>query len=152
MVSTTGSQLLPEEAVETLIKQLLPLTKVLTPNLPEAKLLLQVAGIDFKEPETVDDICSIAQKLQSIGPEYVLLKGGHLPLTKGRLVSKKEADQDIVLNVLHGDNETTLVETPYQKSRNTHGTGCSLACKLANMLHPYRIIDLLLEQLRSLAI
>ncbi|CAI6340256.1 unnamed protein product [Periconia digitata] len=131
MVSTSGSRLLPTEAVQTLIEQLLPLTKILTPNLPEAKLLLQVAGIDFKEPETIDDIVSISQKLQSLGPEYVLLKGGHLPLTIGRLVSKNEADQDIVLNVLHGANETALIETPYQKSRNTHGTGCSLASAIA---------------------
>lgn len=129
MVSTSGSQLLPEDAVDTLIKQLFPLTTVLTPNLPEAKLLLKTAGIAFKEPENVDDIVDIAKSIQQLGPKYVLVKGGHLPLTKGRLVSKDEADREVVLNVLFGDGKTTFMETPYQKSRNTHGTGCSLACE-----------------------
>lgn len=130
MVSTSGSQLLPEQAVDTLIQQLLPLTMVLTPNLPEAKLLLKTAGISFQEPENVDDIVSMAKSIQELGPKYVLLKGGHLPLTKGRLVSKDEADRDVVLNVLYGDGKATFMETDYLTSKNTHGTGCSLACEL----------------------
>lgn len=130
MVSTSGSQLLPEDAVSTLIKELLPLTTVLTPNLPEAKLLLETANVSYKDPQNVDDIINLAKEIQKLGPRYVLVKGGHLPLTKGRLVSKDEADRDVVLNVLYGEGEVTLLETGYQKSRNTHGTGCSLACKL----------------------
>ena len=129
MVSTSGSQLLPEQAVSTLIRQILPLTYLLTPNLPEAKLLLRTANVPFKEPENVDDIVTIAQAVQALGPKFVLLKGGHLPLTKGRLLAKDDTDQDVVVNVLHGDGKTTLMETAYLKSKNTHGTGCSLACK-----------------------
>jgi hydroxymethylpyrimidine kinase/phosphomethylpyrimidine kinase len=129
MVSTSGSQLLPEEAISTLIKELLPLTTVLTPNLPEARLLLKTANVSCKDPENVDDIVSIAKEIQKLGPRYVLVKGGHLPLTKGGLVSKDEANRDVVLNVLYGEGEVTMMETAYQKSRNTHGTGCSLACK-----------------------
>ncbi|ORY10411.1 Phosphomethylpyrimidine kinase-domain-containing protein [Clohesyomyces aquaticus] len=131
MVSTSGSQLLPEGAVETLIEYLLPMTTILTPNLPEAKLLLKTAGISFKEPENVEDIVKIAKALQRLGPKYVLLKGGHLPLTKGRLVSTGEADRDIVLNVLQGSGEPTLMESAFSKSKNTHGTGCSLASAIA---------------------
>jgi hydroxymethylpyrimidine kinase/phosphomethylpyrimidine kinase len=129
MVSTSGSQLLPEEAVDTLIKQLLPLTTLVTPNLPEAKLLLNTASVKFKEPESVDDIIEMAKAIQSLGPKYALLKGGHLPLTRGRVVSKVEADQHVVLNVLYGEGQATLIESPYVKSKNTHGTGCSLACE-----------------------
>ena len=129
MVSTSGAQLLPEDAVSTLIKELLPLATILTPNLPEAKLLLQIAGISFKEPDDVDDIVDIARTIQKLGPKYVLLKGGHLPLTKGRLVSKDEADRHVVLNVLYGDGNATLMETEFLKCKNTHGTGCSLACE-----------------------
>ncbi|KAF2729047.1 hypothetical protein EJ04DRAFT_503080 [Polyplosphaeria fusca] len=131
MVSTSGSQLLPEEAVETLIKTLLPLTTILTPNLPEGKLLLKTAGINFKEPENVDDIVDLAKAIQGLGPKYVLLKGGHLPLTKGRLVSKEDAEKDMVLNVLYGDGKPILMETTYLRSKNTHGTGCSLASAIA---------------------
>jgi hydroxymethylpyrimidine kinase/phosphomethylpyrimidine kinase len=133
MISTSGSQLLPEVAVSTLIKELLPLTMILTPNLPEAKLLLKTANISYKDPENVDDIIDIAKKIQDLGPKYVLVKGGHLPLTKGRLVSKDKADRDVVLNVLYGEGEVTMMETGYQDSRNTHGTGCSLACRLLHL-------------------
>src|SRR4051812_19981111 len=110
MVSTSGSELLPEEAVGTLIRELLPWTTILTPNLPEAKLLLKTAGVSFKGPGNVDDIVEIAKSIQKLGPKYVLVKGGHLPLTKGRLVSKQDADQHIVLNVLFGENKVTVME------------------------------------------
>lgn len=136
MTSTSGAQLLQENAINTLCRQVLPLTTLLTPNIPEAKLLLKNSGISFKEPEDAEDVIAIAKAVQKLGPKYVLLKGGHLPLTKNRLVSKEEADRNIVLNVLHGDGQTMLMETNYLNSRNTHGTGCSLAsaiaCNLAN--------------------
>ncbi|KAE8860463.1 hypothetical protein PTNB73_08073 [Pyrenophora teres f. teres] len=85
MVSTSGSQLLPETAVSTLIKLLLPLTTLLTPNLPEAKLLLQTTRTDVTEPQNVDDIVALAHRIRELGPKWVLLKGGHLPLTRGRV-------------------------------------------------------------------
>lgn len=129
MVSTSGAHLLPESAISTLIDRLLPLTTILTPNLPEAELLLKTAGVDIKAPENVDDIVNLAKRVQQLGPKYVLLKGGHLPLTKGRLVSKDGKDREIVLNVLVSEGEVTLMESEYLHSRNTHGTGCSLACK-----------------------
>lgn len=131
MVSTSGAELLPQSAISTFISTLLPVTTILTPNLPEAKLLLQIAGVDFKDPENVDDIVAIAKHIHKRGPRWVLLKGGHLPLTKGRLVSKDEGEQDIVLNVLVGDSGVTLLEGEYLKSKNTHGTGCSLASAIA---------------------
>lgn len=130
MVSTSGSTLLPESAISLLIQSLLPLTTILTPNLPEAELLLKTAGSYLQSPENVDDIITIAKGIQKLGPRYVLVKGGHLPMTKGRLVSKDEAERHIVLNILVGpEDDVFILETEYQKSRNTHGTGCSLACK-----------------------
>lgn len=129
MVSTSGSHLLPQSAISTLIERLLPLTTILTPNLPEAELLLKIAGVDINSPENVDDIVAMAKRIQQLGPKYVLLKGGHLPLTKGRLVSKGEDEREIVLNVLVSQDEVTIMESEYLHSRNTHGTGCSLACK-----------------------
>jgi hydroxymethylpyrimidine kinase/phosphomethylpyrimidine kinase len=128
MVSTSGSHLLPDHAVNTLIQQLLPITTILTPNIPEAKALLETAGVPFDEAEDVDSIVALAKAIQGLGSQYVLLKGGHLPLTKERKVSKSEANHSIVLNVLYGNGQVTLMETPYLTSKNTHGTGCSLAC------------------------
>ncbi|KAK7712736.1 trifunctional hydroxymethylpyrimidine kinase/phosphomethylpyrimidine kinase/thiaminase [Botryosphaeria dothidea] len=127
MVSTSGAQLLPEDAVETLIAKLLPLTTLLTPNLPEAQLILKRAGQAVGDPKRIDDIVSMAKAVKALGPKYVLLKGGHVPLTKERVVPTGEADRQIVLNVLVGAEEDRIFETGYLKSRNTHGTGCSLA-------------------------
>jgi hydroxymethylpyrimidine kinase/phosphomethylpyrimidine kinase len=128
MVATSGAHLLPEHAVEKLLQDLLPITTILTPNLPEAKLLLRKANIAFKEPETPDDLVEMAKALQRLGPKYVLLKGGHIPLTKDRKVSAEIAGDNIVFNVLAGPDGVETYETEYLKSKNTHGTGCSLAC------------------------
>jgi thiaminase II len=131
MVSTSGSQLLPRTAISTLINDLFSLTTILTPNLPEAKLLLEIAGVHVPDPQNVDDIVTIARHIQERGPKWVLLKGGHLPLTRSRLVSSSGSDREIILNVLVGDSGVTLMESPYLESRNTHGTGCSLASAIA---------------------
>jgi hydroxymethylpyrimidine kinase/phosphomethylpyrimidine kinase len=129
MVSTSGSQLLAPAAVSTLIDSLLPLTTILTPNLPEAKLLLETAGVEVRDPENVEEIVAMAHKIHGLGPRWVLLKGGHLPLTRGKVVSKSESDREVVLNVLVGEGGLSILESEYLESNNTHGTGCSLACK-----------------------
>lgn len=139
MVSTSGAQLLPDDAVCNLRTHLLPLTTILTPNVPEARLLLQNAGLEASVIETVDDIVHIARLLQSLGPRFVLVKGGHLPLTKDGRVSREDADRHTVVDVLYsGDGQhgerAIVYETNYQSSQDTHGTGCSLACKLTPML------------------
>lgn len=129
MVSTSGSPLLPESAILTLIQKLLPLTTVLTPNLPEAELLLKVAGVAIDTPNDFDDVVGMAKRIQQLGPQYVLLKGGHLPLTKDRRVSTTEEEREIVLNVLVSKGKVVTMEYEYLRSKNTHGTGCSLACE-----------------------
>ncbi|KAK0662917.1 putative hydroxymethylpyrimidine/phosphomethylpyrimidine kinase 2 [Lasiodiplodia hormozganensis] len=134
MVSTSGAQLLPEDAVEILITRLLPVTTLLTPNLPEAQLILKCAGRPVGDPQSVDDIVSMARAVRELGPKNVLLKGGHVPLTKDRVVPTGEADRQIVLNVLIGEGDDVIFETAYLKSSNTHGTGCSLASAIASRL------------------
>ena len=131
MIATSGAQLLPNEAVQNLRMNLLPLTTILTPNIPEARLLLQNARLEVPETNSLDDIVNIARVLQSLGPRYVLIKGGHLPLTKDGHISKEEADRHSIVDVLYDGREATIYETGYLSSKNTHGTGCSLACKLS---------------------
>lgn len=133
MVATSGAQLLPNEAVRNLLVNLLPLATILTPNIPEARLLFQKAGLQAPEINSLDDIVNIARAVQSLGPRYVLVKGGHLPLTKNGHVSKAEADRHVIVDVLYDGREATIYETKYLPSKNTHGTGCSLACKLSPM-------------------
>ncbi|KAJ5666910.1 hypothetical protein N7462_011319 [Penicillium macrosclerotiorum] len=133
MVSTSGSQLLPEKAVKELRTKLLPMTTILTPNIPEAQLLIKDSGSEAPEPADLDGIIDLAKKICSLGPKAVLLKGGHLPLTKDHKTAQNSQDATTVVDVLFdGVTETiTLFETEYLISKNTHGTGCSLASAIA---------------------
>lgn len=131
MISTSGSQLLPESAVIELRKRLLPLTTVLTPNIPEAKLLLKDAGTDVPDPEDLSSLVQLAKQVSSLGPKAVLLKGGHLALTKDHKIARDSRDASIVVDVLYDREDVTLFETDYLVSKNTHGTGCSLASAIA---------------------
>lgn len=128
MVSTSGAQLLPQDAVNILKDELLPHTTILTPNIPEARLLLSSSGQALREPSTIDDLIEMAKNVQRLGPRYVLLKGGHLPLSKDRIVSNGKAEKHLVVDILFGKDVTLVLESPYIESKNTHGTGCSLAC------------------------
>lgn len=131
MVSTSGSQLLPEKAVKELRAKLLPLTTILTPNIPEAQLLLKDAGAEAPEPADLRGMIELAKKLCSLGPKAVLLKGGHIPLTKDHKTAQNPQEATTVIDILFDGEKTTLFETDYLISKNTHGTGCSLASAIA---------------------
>ncbi|KAI2097726.1 trifunctional hydroxymethylpyrimidine kinase/phosphomethylpyrimidine kinase/thiaminase [Ophidiomyces ophidiicola] len=131
MVSTSGSQLLPSEAVSSVRTSLLPITTVLTPNIPEGLLLLRDSGIGVLDPENLDDAITLAEQLHKLGPKYILLKGGHLPLTAARKKPKLLEEASIVVDILYDGTSVHLIETEYSRSRNTHGTGCSLASAIA---------------------
>ncbi|KAL5047285.1 hypothetical protein BDW71DRAFT_197019 [Aspergillus fruticulosus] len=131
MLSTSGSQLLPEAAVQGLRTKLLPLTTILTPNIPEAQLLLKDAGQWSINPEDLQGLIDLTKRVAALGPKAVLLKGGHLPLTKDYKTAKGSNDASRVIDVLYDGEEVTLFETEYLVSKNTHGTGCSLASAIA---------------------
>ena len=132
MVSTSGTQLLPQAAVRELCEHLLPLATILTPNVPEAKILVENASGTYRsDPQSLDDLILLAKDVQQLGSQWVLLKGGHLPLAKDHTASLSDAtDPTTVVDILYDGTEVTLIETEYLKSKSTHGTGCSLACKL----------------------
>ena len=131
MVSTSGSQLLPEEAVKELREDILPLTTILTPNIPEAGLLLHNAN--ERTPHGAGDLnemIGLAKQVQKLGVKWVLLKGGHLPLDKDYvMVPRDETSPAIVVDILTDGTQVKLIQTEYVYSKNTHGTGCSLACE-----------------------
>lgn len=136
MVSTSGGALLPEDAIKAVSGLLVPHATVLTPNIPEAKLLAGL--VEGAEPQgeisSVEDLEKMAARIQSLGPKWVLLKGGHLPLTKDFAVAKagdEGREPAVVVDVLYGEGRARRIESPYQDSKETHGTGCSLACKCA---------------------
>jgi hydroxymethylpyrimidine/phosphomethylpyrimidine kinase len=122
MVSTSGSTLLPRVATKAYLTELLPHTTLLTPNLPEALLLAQLSGKDFGTVENLSrdkryELANfLAQKVQ-----WVLLKGGHAPVE----INAEKVVLDILVNA-HGQSKEFV--SAFSPSKNTHGTGCTLAC------------------------
>jgi hydroxymethylpyrimidine kinase/phosphomethylpyrimidine kinase len=139
MVATSGAQLLPGDAVSRLRSELLHMTTVLTPNIPEATLLLRDADIQYRTPSSLKDLKALAKTLHSLGPKHILLKGGHMPLTKAYKKATTDDEKAITVDILYpsapNDTESsdafTIVESKYLTIPNTHGTGCSLASALA---------------------
>ncbi|KAH0558676.1 hypothetical protein GP486_004677 [Trichoglossum hirsutum] len=131
MVSKSGAQLLPKNAVQALREELLKFTTVFTPNVPEAQVLLQDAGQTIADPRSLEDIIDMAKRIHALGPRYVLVKGGHMPLHKDPSDIRGEHGRQAVVNVLYGNDEITLIEMDYINTKNTHGTGCSLASAIA---------------------
>ncbi|KAI8374010.1 Phosphomethylpyrimidine kinase-domain-containing protein [Choanephora cucurbitarum] len=122
MISTSGSHLLAVDALYVLVKELLPLAHILTPNVPEAELLLDKSPGSIK---TLQDMKDAAEQLSKLGPKFVLLKGGHLPLS---LEDKKK-----VIDVLYDSHGSVWHEfvNDYVDTKNTHGTGCTLSSAIA---------------------
>lgn len=117
MVAKSGDRLLQEEATQSLREVLLPLATIITPNLPEATVLL---GREIKKREQMPDA---ARDLIGLGAQAVLLKGGHLD---------DEQSPDIL--VVRHLEEPIVLEAPRVKTSNTHGTGCTLSSAIAACL------------------
>lgn len=118
MVAKSGHRLLAPEAEESLKNELLPLANLLTPNLPEAERL---SGISLEAGDE-GDIEKAAQKILTLGPGAVLIKGGHS--------DNPDSSTDILVD-RHGSRYYTA---PRLEARHTHGTGCSLSSALAALL------------------
>jgi hydroxymethylpyrimidine/phosphomethylpyrimidine kinase len=119
MVAKSGDALLEKSAVGALREALLPLATMITPNLPEAGVLLNA-----RAAETVKEMYRVAERLRALMPDdsrWVYLKGGHLP---------GGAALDLLYN---GDKMIDLV-APRIETNNTHGTGCTLSAALAALL------------------
>ncbi|SEF69424.1 bifunctional hydroxymethylpyrimidine kinase/phosphomethylpyrimidine kinase [Thauera chlorobenzoica] len=120
MVAKSGDSLLAKSALAMLREALLPQAFVITPNLPEAGVLLEQ-----RAPESVKEMYRAAERLRALLPlaseRWVLLKGGHLP------------GSELVDLLFDGDR---MVELPAPRidTRNTHGTGCTLSSAVAALL------------------
>jgi len=113
MIAKGVPSLLAVEAVEALTHRLLPLSTLLTPNLPEAAALLGEA--EATDRATMEDQ---AKRLLALGPEAVLLKGGHLPGIESP-------------DVLAMPGALRWFEGVRVLTRHTHGTGCTLSSAVA---------------------
>ncbi|CAO3646181.1 unnamed protein product [Cunninghamella blakesleeana] len=124
MVSTSGSRLLSEDAIQTYLNRLLPISYIVTPNIPETEVLLGLNDQDNKIKD-VNDMRLAAQKLAAYGPKYILVKGGHLPQEKN--------DSKYVIDVLYdvSSQQFTEITNHFIDTQNTHGTGCTLSAAIA---------------------
>ena len=127
MVSTSGHRLLSEDAIDTLKGDLLPLATIVTPNTPEAEILGGQAPGTIK---TVDDMRACARHIAKHGPKHVLIKGGHLPLS--REAAGQDSGAKYIVDVLYdrAKDSFRLFEKPVIDSKNTHGTGCTQSAAL----------------------
>lgn len=117
MVSTSGHKLIEDDAIESIKNRLIPLSRVITPNIPEAEIL---SGCKISSDQ---DFEQIAKKLSFNKSVSVLLKAGHL-------------DNDCLVDYFYNieDDTITLLPSKRVKTRNTHGTGCTLSSAFASAL------------------
>ncbi|KAH6841161.1 Phosphomethylpyrimidine kinase-domain-containing protein [Chaetomium sp. MPI-CAGE-AT-0009] len=140
MIATTGAELLPQQALQALHTRLLPLATIVTPNVPEALLLLRDARPGLDAIGSVGDLETVGRAIRKLGPQWVLVKGGHCPFKRDGTVAEARAERELVVDVLVGEDAATggevvlRLETAYCESRHTHGTGCSLASAIASNL------------------
>jgi hydroxymethylpyrimidine/phosphomethylpyrimidine kinase len=115
MVAKSGDTLLSDEAVQAVIRQLLPLARVVTPNIPEAEVLTG------QPVRTVADMCDAARRLVDMGAAAALIKGGHL-------------EGDTLVDVVFDAGQLHILDGSRLRSRHTHGTGCTMAASVAAQL------------------
>lgn len=113
MVSTSGARLLEQGAEQALMSRLIPLATLITPNLPEAAVLLHAA-----QAASVREMEQQARALHALGAKAVLIKGGH------------GVSEDAV-DILFDGAAITPFSMPRIHTRNAHGTGCTLASAIA---------------------
>lgn len=124
MIAKSGDHLLAPEAVAMVRETLMPHSFMVTPNLPEAGVLLEC-----REPETAQEMYRAAERLRKMMPltseHWVLLKGGHLP------------GKDLVDLLFNGDR---MIELPARRieTKNTHGTGCTLSSAIVALLPQFQ--------------
>lgn len=123
MIAKGGYPLMKNTATEKLIEQLLPLTTLITPNIPEAE------AITNNKIKTEDDMIEAAKTIQKLGSKNVLVKGGH------------QTDGEYATDVLLLENsEVRKFKKERVDTKNTHGTGCSYASSItAEIANEYSV-------------
>jgi hydroxymethylpyrimidine/phosphomethylpyrimidine kinase len=112
LVASSGDPLFEGAAVQEAYLELVSGAAVVTPNLPEASMLVG---------RVIDDLAGMeraARELQSLGPELVVVKGGHRP-------------GEDAIDVAFDGRAVTLLSAPWVGTRNVHGTGCSFSAAIA---------------------
>ena len=125
--STSGYDLIDDEALSALISELLPLARVLTPNIPEAE---RITGLLIKDEDGMRRAAGI---MRGLGARAVLVKGGHLKRRDEGGGMRDEVGPSAV-DVLDDDGRVTLFRGEWIETTSTHGTGCTLSAAIAACL------------------
>lgn len=115
MIGKMNSKLLADDAIQTLKAQLIPLATIITPNVPEASVLL-----DDRPLSNLEELKQAAVDLHQLGSEYVLVKGGRL--------------EGPAIDVLYDGKQIITYEAPRIDTVNTSGAGCTYSAAIAALL------------------
>lgn len=133
--STSGFDLIDDEALRALVEKLFPLADVITPNVPEAERIAQM------QIENEKDIEKAARIMQSQGAKNVLIKGGHLFQVKSEK-GKVKSENRIARDFLFFGDSLHIFEAEFIETTATHGTGCTLAAAItANLANGKTLIE-----------
>ena len=127
MVAKGGTKLIDNRAIKLIKEKLLKKVFLVTPNIPEAEILTNM------KINNVEDMVVSANKLIELGAKNVLIKGGHLKTSKIKDVLLNKKEIKIFINKKH-------------KSKNTHGTGCTLSSAIATYLSCGKLLKKSCEQ------
>jgi hydroxymethylpyrimidine kinase/phosphomethylpyrimidine kinase len=125
--STSGYDLITDEALATLVRELVPLARVVTPNIPEAE---RITGLRIVDEEGMR---RAARLMREMGARAVLVKGGHLQ-GKAEGERRKTESAPFALDVLDDGGRVTVFREEMIETNATHGTGCTLAAAIAAVL------------------
>jgi hydroxymethylpyrimidine/phosphomethylpyrimidine kinase len=127
--STSGYDLIDDEALAALIRELMPLAHVVTPNIPEAE---RITGLKIEDEEGMR---RAARAMREMGARAVLVKGGHLKNRDegGGLMDEAGRNENVptALDLLDDDGSVTLFRGEWIETTSTHGTGCTLSAAIA---------------------
>nr|VFK57259.1 MAG: hydroxymethylpyrimidine kinase/phosphomethylpyrimidine kinase [Candidatus Kentron sp. TUN]VFK65380.1 MAG: hydroxymethylpyrimidine kinase/phosphomethylpyrimidine kinase [Candidatus Kentron sp. TUN] len=132
MVAQSGDKLLQDDAIQAIKKYLMPLAEITTPNIPESEMLLN------RKLENAEDIRLGAKELAEYGSRNILIKGGH----------SSENDSTDFLYLADKDHLIAL-KGKRIKTRNNHGTGCTLSSAIASFIAKGHKIETALEKAKS---
>jgi hydroxymethylpyrimidine kinase/phosphomethylpyrimidine kinase len=118
--STSGFDLIDDEALKILVEKLFPLSSIVTPNLPEAERITRM------KIETEKDFERAAKIMQNSGAKNVLIKGGHFPAADSNETRDRKARDFLFVG-----SEKYVFEAEFIETNATHGTGCTLASAIA---------------------
>ncbi|HXT62846.1 MAG TPA: bifunctional hydroxymethylpyrimidine kinase/phosphomethylpyrimidine kinase [Pyrinomonadaceae bacterium] len=124
MESSSGGKLMADDAFEVFVTELLPLARVVTPNIPEAE---KFGGMNIRDEETMHQA---AARIRELGARAVLIKGGHLQQAGARRQEAGEVNREAT-DLLDDDGEVTIYRNEWIEVPNVRGTGCMLSSAIA---------------------